>query len=100
MQTREQLITIVMRDPVMTQQEKAEVIAKLNDHSFINHISRGVVGAGVGLIIAKFMGLSKSAQVLLSLAGFGIGKYLLDVSRKHDKFLQYNERLKVYDIKA
>lgn len=84
----------------MSQSEKDELIDKLEDTTTYNHMIHGVAGAGAGLAVAKFMNLPKTAQVLLSIAGFGIGKYLLDVSRKRDKFLQYNEKLKVYDIKA
>ena len=84
----------------MSESDKEEIIAKLNDAAFYDNLMHGAAGAGVGVAIAKFLNLPKTAQVLLSIAGFGIGKYLLDVSRKRDKFLQYNEKLKVYDIKA
>ena len=58
----------------------------------------GAMGAGIGLVVAKYLDLSKSAQVLLALAGVGIGKYLLDQTKKHDRFLQHDKRLKVYNI--
>lgn len=98
--SKDQLLAAVRRDPALTYEEKEELIDKINDANFYNSIVNGAIGGSIGFAIAKFFGLSKQAQVLLSLAGFGIGKYLLDATRKHDRFLQYNEKLKVYDIKA
>lgn len=100
MYTKDKLTTIVRNDPSLSEEEKDELITKLDDNIFFDSLMRGATGAGVGYVIAKFLGLSRSARVLLSIAGFGIGRYLLDTSRKHDKFLQYNEKLKIYDIKA
>jgi hypothetical protein len=59
----------------------------------------GTAGAAIAFAFSKYLKLSKPAQVLLSLAGFGIGKYLLDETRKHDKFLQYDPKHKVYNLK-
>ena len=98
MYTKEQLIDIVKKDMSLKPDEKLELVTKLSDHSFFDHVSNGAAGAGAGFVIAKFLNLSKPAQVVLTLAGFGIGKYLLDTARKHDKFLQYNNKLKVYEI--
>lgn len=97
--SKEQLISIVERDPTLTRDEKIEVVTRLRDSSFYDHLVHGVVGAGISVIIGKFLKLSKTSQVLLCIAGFGIGKYLLDATRKHDRFLQYNDRLKVYELK-
>lgn len=100
MPPNDKFIAIVQRDPTLTSSEKEELIEKLRDHEEYESMLRGASGAGIGYVTAKFLNLPKQAQILLSLAGFGIGKYLLDVSRKRDKFLQYNDKLKVYDIKA
>ena len=95
-----ELIAIVRRDTSLTSAEKDEIINKLSNLTFFTPFINGVIGASVGLIVAKYLKLSKTAQVLLTLAGFGLGKYLLDATRKHDKFLQYNEKLKVYELQA
>jgi hypothetical protein len=99
MYSREQLISIIDRDPTLTKAEKDEVIERLRDNSFYDHMIHGAIGASIGYVIARFLKLSKTSQVLLSIAGFGLGKYLLDATRKHDRFLQYNDRLKVYELK-
>lgn len=100
MLTQAQLMQLVQHDSGLTIQEKAELIEKIQDNDFYTNLMHGTIGASIGYIISKFLNLSRSAQILMSVAGFGIGRYLLDVSRKHDKFIQYNERLRTYEINS
>jgi hypothetical protein len=96
--SKQDLVSLINQDPSLSPDEKREVIDHLNSDILTNH--PGLTGAGVGFAISKFLNLSRRAQVLLTISGFGIGHFLLDSARKHDKFLQYNEKDKAYDIKS
>lgn len=98
--SQQQLVQLVMNDPLLSISEKAELVDKLRDANYYQSLVHGAIGAGLGLAFSRYMELSRTAQVLISLAGFGIGKYLLDVSSKHDKFLQYNDKYKTYTINS
>lgn len=97
--TKQQLIQLIQQDQGVTPEEKAELINKLENDELFEHLMHGAAGAGIGYIIAKYLKLSKEAQFLLSIAGFGIGRYILDKSKNDDRFLQYDSKLKVYNIK-
>lgn len=92
------LVVCVNNDPTLTSSEKSLVLMKLHEPSFLEKNKEGIVGAGLGLAISKFLKLSRKSQILLTLAGFGIGKYILAEARNRDKFVTYNDRLKVYEI--
>lgn len=94
----QQLVNTINRDITLSASEKAFIYNKINDANFYDQLLHGVFGAGTTYAISKFLKLSPTSQVLLSVAGFGIGKYLLDKSRKYDKFIQYNSELGTYDI--
>lgn len=98
--TKPQLLLAVSQDPTLSKTEKAEIVTKLGNEEFLQEILHGAAGAGTALVIAKYFNLSKPAQALITLAGFGVGRYLLDESRKHDRFLQYDDKLKTYKINA
>jgi len=89
-----QLIKAINLDNTLDPAQKAELVECINDDAKFS----GLIGAGAGLAISKFLKLSTKAQILMTTAGFGIGKYLLDNSGKHDKFIQYNDKVRAYDI--
>jgi hypothetical protein len=86
--TPAELAGLIEHDPNLSNAEKQEVKNNLQNNEFFTHIMNGASGA------------SKNAQVLLTMAGFGIGRYLLDNSRKHDKFLEYDNKKKNYKINS
>ena len=94
MRSKQELIDSVKSDPHLSYAERNEIIDKLNDNDFYKNVIAG--GASIALL-SKFTKLSTTSKVLLTLAGFGISKYLLDAVRKHDRFLQYNSKTKMYE---
>lgn len=93
--SRQELIQFVSSDPHLTDLQKHEIINKLKDNDFYKNLIAG--GTSLALL-SKFTNLSNTSKVLLTVAGFGISKYLLDAVRKHDKFLQYNKKTKSYQF--
>ncbi len=91
------LVKIIQADPHLAPQEKSELTnAVSNEDSW----TKGLLGAGAGMAVAKFLKLSTNAQILLTMAGYGIGKYLLASHRKSDKLLSYDPKTKNYQINA
>lgn len=94
------LIHTIEKDLSLNPVEKQHLIDKLHkDDKFFDELMHGAIGASTGYIFSKFIGLSPQAQILLSMAGFGFGKYLLDKSKKHDKLVKYDEDKKHYELK-
>lgn len=99
-QDQQHILALVNQDTQLTPEQKNYLVTKMREPSFIQSLLSGALGAGAGLVLAKFLNVSKQGQILLTMAGFGIGKYLLDKSEKHDKFVQYNSNAKSYEINA
>jgi len=99
--TKDQLRELIIKDVGLSPSDRSALLDKLSDdnNDFYEHLVKGGVGASLGYVLAKYMDLSSKARLLLSIAGFGIGTYVLDSSKKHDKFLTYNKEQKVYEIK-
>jgi hypothetical protein len=89
------LLKSVGVDPHLSYDDKEYLMEKFkSDRDFTN----GLIGGAVGFAISKFLKLSTTSQVLLSIAGFGIGKYLLDDARKHDKMMEYDDKTRTYKL--
>lgn len=95
-----ELVRAVQADQTLQPDQKALIVEKLHDPAFTSNIA-GVAGGGVALLIAKYLKLSNTAKVLLSVAGFGIGHALWNSIHEHNdkKFQDYNKKLKVYEIR-
>lgn len=89
------LVKIIHADPHIDPLDKRELTtAVTRDDTWVN----GVYGAGAAFAVTHFLGLSRNAQILLTIAGYGIGKYLLDNRKKGAKLLDYNEKTRTYNI--
>ena len=97
---QQQVQSLIQNDPGLPPDRKQELLAKISDPDVFDEIMNGVLGAGIGYVVAKFLNLSKRTQILLSMAGFGVGSYLEDKTRHSDKkFVNYNPKLKAYELK-
>ena len=98
---KETMIRSIKIDPHISNEQKTSLVASIkNEDSFYRSLFRGAIGSGIGYSIAKFLKLSKTSQVVITIAGFGIGKYLLDSSDDSGKFMEYDKKLKGYKINA
>lgn len=95
-----ELIKAVQSDHSLSDEQKKSVVERLQDKVFVSKLSSGVIGGGVGLLVSKYLKLSNSAKVLLSVAGYGIGRTLWEsLHSEEKKFQDYNKKLKVYEIR-
>jgi F0F1-type ATP synthase assembly protein I len=98
--TIQRLVQSVTADSILARDEKQKVLDMLSRTDFLSKLQSGALGAGLAFLLAKFLKMSPRAQLLMTLAGYGIGRMLVDASSKHsEKFIQYNDRMKLYEIK-
>jgi len=98
----QQLISIIKSDHTLGQDDKNLLINKLQSPSEVSKLLAGISGASFALLLARFLHMGKTTQVIMTLAGFGIGRLLLERIEKPDdtsKVLQYKDKLNYYDIK-
>ncbi len=93
----ESLISLAISDPGLSQQAK-EFLSDVKNHSHFQKIISGAGGAALGVAIAKYKNLSKVSQILLGIAGFGIGTVIYDYFHKKNDFSNYNDKVKTYEI--
>lgn len=89
----------VAKDQGITGSQKDSVLQSLADPEFVGEIRSGAVGAALMYLITKYLKLSPQTQLLLSIAGFGIGKIIYDYKHNPSNFASYNSKLKMYEIK-
>lgn len=89
------LVAAVQMDATLPPDKKQTLLDFIHMPNFLSYLKGGVFGAGVAYAVAKFLGMSKRTQLLLTIAGFGIGKLLLDT---HDQVFKYNPSYKSYQV--
>lgn len=95
-----ELIKSIHADTNLTKEQKEHLAKFINTPNQLAKLTSEATGAGLGLVISNYLKLSKPAKVLLSVAGYGIGKVLYDaIHNDKKKFQSYNKDLKVYEIK-
>lgn len=91
-------LSLVQQDHGLSQEEKQIIATQLNHPNTIQTLLSGSLGAGLALAVSKYLKLHPTSQVLLSLAGFGIGKYLLEKLSNRDIFMKYDKGSKLYHL--
>ena len=78
--------------------QKTSVLSSLADPEFVAELRSGATGAGLMYLITKYLNLGQKTQLLVSIAGFGLGKMLYDYRHDPKNFSQYNANTKMYEI--
>ncbi len=71
------IMDAVHEDPHINHEEKAGIMGYLNDPDALAMILGGTAGAALTHTITQYMKLDRTSQILLSLAGFGLGSILV-----------------------
>lgn len=96
---RQTLLRSIHVDPHLNEEEREKLTQSIKTQDSLYHsLFNGAIGATIGYTISKFLKLSKTGQILVTMAGFGIGKYLLDNSENSDRFMTYDKKLKGYKL--
>lgn len=95
------LRSAVSKDQGLSTPQRNEVLEALNDPNFLSSLKTGAISALLGGLLGKFMKLSGETRLLLSLAGFGIGKILYDFKQDQQgkNSSWYNPKMKMYELK-
>lgn len=96
---KEAIIHSISIDPHITADQRQKLINSIRtEDSQYRGLINGALGASIGYAIGRYLKLSKTTQVVVTLAGFGIGKYLLDNHENSGKFMEYDKKLKGYKL--
>lgn len=89
---------VISKDQSLTPAQKEEASNWLDDPVVINELRSGSVGAALTLLIGRFLKMKPRNQLLLSIAGFGIGKIIYDYKNDPKNFSRWNKQLRMYEI--
>ena len=73
---------LVLQDPTLTPEERSVMEPLFKDDKFFDKLMQGAMGASVAYAVAKFLKLSRTSQIILTTAGFGLGRLLASSMRK------------------
>lgn len=83
----------VMIDPSLTQAQKLKAISSLNLGN------QSIIPPAISSLAVKFNNLHPATQIILSLLGFGLGRYLLDRPTNHGNMINLDKPGNGYIIK-
>jgi hypothetical protein len=73
---------LALQDPTLTPEEHSALEVLFKDDKFFDKLMQGAMGASVAYAVAKFLKLSRTSQIILTTAGFGLGRLLASSLRK------------------
>ncbi len=88
----------VSKDQSLSATQKKDTLSWLEDPAVLYELRSGSVGAALTLLIGKFLNMNPRTQLLLSIAGFGIGKIIYDYKNDPKNFSRWNKQLRMYEI--
>jgi hypothetical protein len=86
----EDLTRFIRQDQGLHPAQRANVIQMLNNPDIATHVLTGLTGAGIALAVARWKKMSTTSQVLMSLAGFGLGNIILNKLTPSPKFTNWS----------
>lgn len=92
------LLKYVKHDHGLDQPKKKSLMTMLNSPEAFDHLFVGLTGMAVAKAVAHYSKMSKPAQTLLSLAGYGIGNIIYNTLNEN-KFTSYNKHTGTATIK-
>jgi hypothetical protein len=84
------LAKFIRQDEGLHPAQRANVLQMLNTPDIATHVLTGITGAGIALAVARWRKMSPTSQVLMSLAGFGLGNIILNKLTPPPKFTSWN----------
>ena len=76
---------LALQDPTLTQEERSALESAFKDDTFFDRLMQGAMGASVAYGIAKFLRLNRTTQIILTAAGFGLGRLIATALHKQKK---------------
>lgn len=96
---QQEIMRMAIKDPGLSSEDRELLHKKLTEPGAFEKIMTGAMGASIVYAIAKFLGLSKEMQMMMSMMGFGMGSILLKATEHSDKHSTTHDKEKhVYTI--
>ena len=80
----------IHQDEGLDHHKKQSLLTMLNSPEVMDHLLAGAAGAVLAKTVASYAEMSKPAQVLMSLAGFGLGNVMYNAFQEN-KFSSYDQ---------
>lgn len=93
-----ELAKVIKLDPKLQEDERTTILKLLNSPEFFSKLKTSAASSGLVYLISSYLKLSRPAQVLLSIAGFGIGRIIHELFQQDDHFSKYNTKTRSYAI--
>jgi hypothetical protein len=89
---------LVAHDHGLALRKKNSLLTILDSPEWVDHLFVGAAGAAISKATASYLGMSKPAQTLMSLAGFGLGNVIYNQlhENKHTSYNQETGRSRIY----
>lgn len=84
----------IMTDLTLQPQDKAKLLKLVNTNG-----TNSIIPSAVSNLAVKFNSLHPATQIILSILGFGVGRYLLDKDGGHDKMVNLDKPTNGYILK-
>jgi len=92
----EELLRHVRGDPTLSPDERRLLEGRIRDDRFMSKFLKNAAGGAMGYTLARFFKMGRKGQILMTLAGFGLGKLLLAGMGEKGEGLKHS----VYDKKT
>ena len=92
-----QINEAIRNDSGLSENEK-QFLEKAETQEDIKKFLAGGAGATLGVVVAKYLKLSKPVQVVLGVLGYGAGKAVYKAIFDPNAPVQYNSRKGTYEI--
>ncbi len=86
----EDLAKYIRADQGLNAQTRAHLLTIINTPDIAGHLLTGATGAAIALAVARWRKMSGSSQVLMGLAGFGLGNIILNKLSSQGKHTMWN----------
>jgi hypothetical protein len=73
---------LALQDPTISPDERQALELLFKDDKFFDKLMQGAMGASVAYAVSKFLKLSRTSQIILTTAGFGLGRLIASSMRK------------------
>jgi hypothetical protein len=93
------LSKIVNNDHGLDEAKKQSVLAMLDNPKTFNGLLAGAAGGALIRSVGNFEKMSKPAQILVTMAGFGLGRAVYDLFHDPETFSSYNSNTGLTKIK-
>ena len=87
----EDIAKYVRNDHGLHPDQRFQVLQMLNTPDVASHLLVGATGAALALAVARYRKMSGTSQVLMSLAGFGLGNIILNKLTPPPKYTQWDQ---------